>query len=150
MIIEKLERADALAPLSPRIGRALRYLRERDIVNGAPGKYDLDGSDILAIVQQGPTKLPDTCFWEAHRRYLDIQLVTEGVERMGWAPLESLTQRGPYDEQKDLIILDGTGDFITVHAGTLVIFFPHDAHMPSVAVNEPQIVRKTVVKVRVG
>ena len=150
MIIERLDRAEALAVLSPRIGRALRYLREPSIVNGEPGRYQLDGSDIFAIVQQGATKPHVECSWEAHRRYVDIQLVTCGAERMGWAPLDALTVRTAYDEQKDLTILEGNGDFFTVRAGTFVIFYPHDAHMPGVALDQPQVVHKTVVKVRVG
>jgi regulator of protease activity HflC (stomatin/prohibitin superfamily) len=52
--------------------------------------------------------------------------------------------------QKDLQKLKGTGDFFTVPAGTFAIFWPHDGHMPDVALKSPQPVKKAVVKVLVG
>jgi biofilm protein TabA len=69
---------------------------------------------------------------------------------MGWAPLDALSVRTPYDEQKDLTILDGCGDFFTLRQGMFVIFFPNDAHMPSLAIDSPQMVNKIVLKVRVA
>jgi YhcH/YjgK/YiaL family protein len=68
---------------------------------------------------------------------------------MGYAPVDSLTPTGPYDPQKDAVMLQGQGDFFTASAGMFVVFFPEDAHMPSVAVNDqPSPIRKVVLKVR--
>jgi YhcH/YjgK/YiaL family protein len=47
------------------------------------------------------------------------------------------------------MLLQGDGDYVTVGAGSFVIFFPEDAHMPCMAAGEPAKVKKVVVKVAV-
>ncbi len=53
---------------------------------------------------------------------------------------------------KDLLFyqpFDG-GSVLRIKAGEAAIFFPADAHMPSLAVGTPSLVRKTVVKIPVA
>jgi YhcH/YjgK/YiaL family protein len=85
--------------------------------------------------------------WEAHRRYIDVQYIASGTEKMGYAEISALRVVSEYDEDKDIIWLDGDGDFVTAHAGTFVVFFRQDAHKPGVTVENPCSVRKVVVKV---
>jgi YhcH/YjgK/YiaL family protein len=54
-----------------------------------------------------------------------------------------------YDAENDFALFKGHGDFMTMTAGTFAIFAPQDAHMPCIAIQEPQQVKKVVVKVRV-
>lgn len=75
--------------------------------------------------------------------------MASGVESMGYAPIGSLTVTQPYADDKDCMLLAGTGDFVTAAAGTFVVFFPEDAHMPCLACGAPQAVCKVVVKVAV-
>jgi YhcH/YjgK/YiaL family protein len=100
-------------------------------------------------VQQYQTKPLAEGKWESHRKYIDVQYVEEGVERIGWTPVAGLTVTEPYDEAKDIAFYQGDGDFVTVPAGSFVILFPDDAHMPGIAVDKPSPVKKVVVKVRV-
>ncbi len=51
----------------------------------ALGRHDLDGDDLFALVQEYTTRAADECVWEAHRRYIDVQFVVTGAERMGVA-----------------------------------------------------------------
>ena len=44
----------------------------------------------------------------------------------------------------------GKGDFFRVGAGTFVILFPQDGHMPGMAISTPQPVKKFVVKVAIN
>jgi YhcH/YjgK/YiaL family protein len=74
--------------------------------------------------------------------------MVEGAEVMGCAALADLQVTEPYNVEKDVLFLTGTGNFFTVSAGMFAIFFPHDAHMPQLAVTTPAPVRKIVVKVR--
>ena len=57
---------------------------------------------------------------------------------------------GCYDEAKDLLPLSGEGDFLTLGPGDFMLLFPEDAHMPRIAVNVSEIVRKVVVKIAVS
>ena len=149
MILDRLENADFYRNLHPRLARAFEYLRTTNLAQLPAGRHDIAGGELFAISQEYRTKPESEGFWEAHRRYIDVQYIVAGVERMGYAPLPALTVRQTYDEEKDLLVCDGRGDFCTVAAGSFAIFAPQDGHMPSLAVGEPAVVRKVVIKVAV-
>ena len=126
---------------------ALDYLQKTDFSRVKPGRYELDGDRVYALVQHRETRPRKGSLWEAHRRYIDIQHVFDGLELMGYANIAALKVAEEYDESKEAVMLRGKGDFVTVPAGTFVIFFPEDAHMPSVALKASASVKKVVVKV---
>jgi YhcH/YjgK/YiaL family protein len=53
--------------------------------------------------------------------------------------------------EQDVCFLADTGprSVFTVQAGEVAVFFPTDAHMPSLAVDEGAVIQKTCVKVEV-
>lgn len=114
------------------------------------GRVELDGDRIVALPQVYLTRPAGECRWEAHRRYIDIQFIVSGQERMGWAAVVNLEPATTFDEAKDVGFYTGTGDMITVHSGMFAVFSPQDGHMPCLRVNElPEQVRKIVMKVQV-
>jgi biofilm protein TabA len=149
LIFDRLENAAAYQAVHPRLRQAFDFLRSTDLGRLALGRHDVDGDNVFALVQEFRTKPDAEGFWESHRKYIDVQCVVAGVERMGYANLATLAVRKDYDADKDLLILDGSGDFLTVSAGMFTIFAPQDAHMPCLAVGESAPVRKVVVKVAV-
>lgn len=149
MIIDSIQNRARYERLGTGIAKALEYLARTDVSKVATGRYDLDGDNVYALVQRYDTKPREKGVWEAHRRYIDVQFVAGGVESMGYAPIGSLTVTQPYAADKDCVLLAGTGDFVTAAAGTFVVFFPEDAHMPCLACGAPQAVCKVVVKVAV-
>lgn len=147
MIIDELKNAQRYHGIGPRFARAFRWLSETDLEAMAPERCALEGDDIFALVQQYDSKAKSEGFWEAHRKYADIQYVVSGAEHMGWAPVASL-KAGPYDADKDFLKAEGKGQFLELRAGSFIVLFPQDAHMPSVAIDRPQAMKKVVVKVR--
>ena len=148
MIVDCLSQAPLYYGLGSRIKQALLFLQSEDLARKAPGRYELDGENLFALIQQYETKPLSAGNWEAHRRYTDVQYVAEGTELMGFAPLGRLQITREYQAAEDCLWLAGSGDFLTVHAGMFVIFSPCDAHMPGlVAASRPQQVKKVVVKV---
>jgi YhcH/YjgK/YiaL family protein len=150
MILDELRNASLYSSISPRMAQALDFLQKTDFAGLQSGKYPVDGENVFALVFHNETKPKKGAFWEAHRRYIDVQYLFEGVERMGRADLRTLKTCAEYDADKDFLKLKGKGDFFTVPAGTFVVFWPHDAHMPGLAVQELKPVKKAVVKVLVG
>ena len=153
MIFDRLETSAAYAPLSDRFASAFAYLRGTDLANIADGTYEVVGKDVLAIVQTYFAKPRAEGRWEAHREYADIQFVVTGAERMGVTPLGSVTSQTPYDAGNDLEFFEGAagvGQFFRVDAGAFAVFFPHDVHMPSLALDDArrETVKKVVMKVR--
>ncbi len=150
MILDELRNASLYRSISPRMAQALDFLQKTDFASLAPGKHVVDGENVFALVLSLETKPMKLAFWEAHRRYIDVQYIFEGAERMGRADIRALKTDGEYVAEKDLQKLKGKGDFFTVPAGSFAIFWPHDGHMPDVAIKDPQPVKKVVVKVLVG
>jgi YhcH/YjgK/YiaL family protein len=149
MIIDQLSQVSLYFPLSQRFEKALRYLQETHISALPPGKYEIDGTDIYAAVQEFCTKPMEQGFWEAHRKYIDIHCVLEGVERIGYANIDGL-RAGEYDEEKDLWVFEGEGNFYTLVPGNFVVMMPQDAHMPGIALKDPEPIKKLVVKIAVS
>lgn len=148
MILECLSRADRCTSLSPGIAAALRYLRAVDFTALLDGKVEIDGPRLIANVARYRTKLPDQAVWESHRKYIDVQYVVTGEERIGYIPLENAPAvQSPYNEAKDVIFYEPGRDTFTLRAGQFAIFYPEDIHAPSLADGEPREVLKVVMKV---
>jgi YhcH/YjgK/YiaL family protein len=148
MIADSLANADLYLGLGPRFRQAFNFLRSTDLDRLPVGKTDLDGASLFVSVQEYTTKPAMQGSWEAHRRYIDLQCIIQGVERIGHALLDRM-KPGAYDAAGDLLELSGAGESLRLQAGDFAIFFPHDAHMPSLAADEPGRVRKIVVKIAV-
>ena len=148
MILDDLDNAALFHRLGDGIARALRYLSDAKLSVVTPGRYEVDGNRIVATVSDYPTKLREHGVWEAHRQHIDVQCVQNGEERVGYAPLASLSA-GPYDPERDVLFAEGDGDFVLLRPGRFVILYPQDAHMPGIAVNQTQPVRKIVIKVAI-
>ncbi len=147
MIIDQLENSGIYNRIGDRFTKALNYLASTDFSRVESGKYEIEGKDIYAIVSEYQTKSETDAKWEAHHNYADVQYIVSGEERMGYAPLETMEIKEAYNPEKDVIILQGTGDYVTATPGTFVVFFPHDAHQPTVSIGNGGFVKKVVVKV---
>ncbi len=166
MILDSLHNTHRYSALGKRIACALEYLARPETARLEPRQQGAQnsllkpivGDDVFALVQRYRPKLKRESFWEAHRNYIDVQCVFEGAETMGWAPLETMGIRQPYDAERDYAVLEpifSAGEskeqFFTVRHGMFAIFYPTDAHMPGLAPDDQLAdeVKKIVVKVRV-
>jgi len=149
MIIDKLKNASFYYGISEKIATALKYLEKTDLSEFQNGKYEIEGDDIFVIVQDYHTKPLLEGKFEAHRKYIDIQYIIKGVEKMGYTNVHKLKPSTEYDEKKDIIFFEGEGDFVTVEEGFFAIFAPEDAHMPGIESITSEYVKKAVVKIKV-
>jgi YhcH/YjgK/YiaL family protein len=150
MVFDRITNARLYSNLGPRLKMALDALAAGDIPKKAAGRYDLDGDNVYAIVQDYTTRTRAEGKWEAHRKYIDVQFTAKGVELMGYANLNDLKITETYQEKDDYLLAEGEGSFITLGEGMFTILYPQDAHMPGQAVaSGPAPVKKVVVKVKV-
>ncbi|MFO0901652.1 MAG: YhcH/YjgK/YiaL family protein [Pirellulales bacterium] len=149
MIVDTLNNAATYRGLPERFQRALAYLASQDLAALPLGRIDLEGDSLFVLVQEYDTKRPEEGRWEAHRRYADIQLVPTGRERIGVGRIEQMQVDAPYDAQRDVGFFQGAGDWITLESGRFAIFFPQDVHLPCIACDAAQRVRKVVAKVEI-
>jgi biofilm protein TabA len=147
MVVDSLSNRRLYAGLGTRISAALELLAKEDFRSQAVGKHEVDGTSLFYLVQSYTTKPVEQASWESHRKYLDVQYIVEGTERMGWAPISSLAVTKPYDPAGDAALYQGEGVFVTAGPGTFFLLWPDDAHMPGIAAGSPATVRKVVGKV---
>lgn len=148
MILATLAEADRYNPLHPLFSRAFEFLRSADLKLLAPGKHAVQGEELLAIVEHCAGRTQAAAKLECHRRYIDIQLILEGVDEMGWKPLaECQDPKTDYDEKHDIRFFnDAPSSWIATPAGSFCVFFPDDAHAPLVS---DGMIHKVIMKVAV-
>lgn len=149
MITDRLANADLYRATNPAVARALTWVQQTDVAALPDGRYAIEDDRMFALVQRYVTKPLADGRWEAHRRYIDLQVVVAGQERIGYAHIDRL-HTDPYDPERDLTWLSGAGDMVTAPAGSFILLWPEDAHMPGIAVDQPEPVTKVVIKIAVG
>lgn len=148
MILDTLENCRRYLGAHEGFRKAFDFLSQADPGAMVPGRAEIDGDRLFAIVSKGPGRGRQEARLEAHARYIDIQYVVSGIDMMGWKPVSTCTQpAGPFDSEKDVgFFRDNPEVWVAVHPGSFAVFFPEDAHMPLLSAGE---IHKIVVKVAV-
>lgn len=122
--------------------------RIKNLPAGAFEKYFIT-DDIYALEQVFYTKPRTECFFESHRKYVDIQMIINGSELMECVNKNKLKIKVPYNSDKDLIIYQDTINSIKLPLSNneIAIYFQEDAHMCMNKINDIEKAIKTVVKV---
>lgn len=151
MIYDRLSNCKQYYPLGEKFKNAFDFLKNTDLTSLEDGSYEIDGKEIYANVQSLKTKSIEEKKWEVHRRYIDIQYVISGKEKMGYGILEDFGENViPYDDEKDVEFLNGEKyNFVNVQMGDFVIFYPNDVHAPMLAYDEPMNIKKVIVKIAI-
>jgi YhcH/YjgK/YiaL family protein len=145
MIFDMLSNAELYAGITPRLKTAFDYLNATDLAALPVGRINLDGDHVYVLVQEYTTKPMADGKWESHRRYLDVQYMHSGCERIDFSLVNTM-KLGEYVEEGDFQAMTGTGNPLTLVPGSFAVFFPQDAHKPGLAVAELEWVKKVVVK----
>lgn len=154
MVSGHIHEQSDLSYLPDALRRAVRFLKEHDLAAHEPGRFELEGDDMILQVLDLTTAPRHTLRPECHRKYIDVQyLAAGGPERIAWYP-----DSGGNEVDEDL--LDTTRDIcfyknntniregvIEMQPGSYAMFFPWDVHIPAIAVDAPAPIRKIVIKV---
>ncbi len=146
MIIDKLANADKYVTLHKDFKMVFDFLKNHNIANMDCGRHELRGNDVFFNLQEYETKASQKL--EAHKKYIDIQVVATGCEYMGYTSIENTSISEEYNEEKDVMFLNGAVDKLLADNTMFLIFFPEDAHMPALSVNEDKHVKKAIFKIK--
>lgn len=146
MIVDKLDNIFLYEPLVNNLKNGIEAVRA--LADYEVGRYDFDGGYFM--VQKGSTKPLQEGTFEAHRKYVDVQILVEGSEEVAWQDITDLTTAIDYNPEKDAERLSGTYDHvIKISEGMFYIAFPHDGHKPVSHTAEQQSFTKIVMKLPV-
>ena len=135
--------------MEQKLARALEIIEDLDWETVECGRYGVD-DELYYMVQEYETKYPDQARYEAHEKYVDIQYIVKGVERMEFAETSKLKVTEKYNPEKDVKFLEEPKviDASIVEEGDYRIFYPEDAHRPGLCVNNtPSKVKKILAKI---
>lgn len=150
MIKDRLEYAERYYNILDKLKIGFDWLKNSDLKSMESKKYIIDGENLYANLQDYDTKLEAD--YEVHRKYIDIQYMIEGEENIGIATKSDCTTCVEYNSKTDLEFMKKTGkeEFIKLTSGDFVVFFPQDAHKPSMSIdNNIKHVKKVIVKVAI-
>ncbi|MBC7508809.1 MAG: YhcH/YjgK/YiaL family protein [Ferruginibacter sp.] len=152
MIIDSIDNAQKYFTVHPLFEKAFAFINSVELANVAPGIYQIDRDNIIAIFShnKGMSTVESINEFECHHQHIDIQLCIRGKERFGWKPSSScVAPKGEYDPEKDVLFYgDEPGTYFELTDGQFVIFFPEDVHAPMIAVDDNKI-QKLVIKVKI-
>lgn len=149
MIKDTLTNISKYNNLSEFLKIGLDYIKNTDFNKLEDGRYSINGEDIYINIQTYKTK--ENADFEAHRNYVDIQYVISGEEKIGVTDYANCNTTVEYNDDKDIEFLNGVGEYYELKTGDFMILYPTDAHKPSISIdtNNPETVRKAVVKVHI-
>jgi len=147
MILDRVENANRYLPLNPHFAKAFEFLRQHNLRTLPLGRHEIDGDRVYATAMKGPGKAREAAHLEAHRKYIDVQVVVSGTDEMGWKNKGTCKMaHGAYEDDKDAeFFADPPDAWVEVGPGAFAVFFPEDAHAPMISQGE---LHKIVVKVR--
>ena len=133
MILDTLENFGKYVSLNPLLPKVLEYLQNTDLMAQEPGCVNIDGNKLFVNHNVAKGKTVDQARMETHNAMIDIQIPLSCPEVIGYIPRQYLS-RAEYDATKDITFyLDRPEQYITVHPGEFVIFFPEDGHAPCIS-----------------
>ncbi len=149
MILDILDNAHQYLSLNKGFAKAFEFLMRPDLKELPVDKYEIDCDRVYAMVAKDPGREKQDAQLETHEKYIDIQLILEGTDTMGWRPKASCKQpSGMYDPKTDLqFFADEPDTWLATKSGAFAIFFPEDAHMPLISSGQ---LHKVVVKIAVS
>lgn len=129
--------------------KAFNFMKNQDLVNLAPGKYPIDGEEVFATITEIVDKPFEDTKWESHQKYIDLQYVISGQEKMGKAAVAGAKVINPFMPPKDVANYEiSDGKLYLATSKEYFLFFPSDAHRPNIKVNEEKV-KKLVIKISV-
>ena len=149
-IKDSLANVGAYVKLGKNFAKAVEFLVRKNLRSLPNGRYELDGENAYAMVQEAMLKPWGTGRPEVHHEYFDIQVPLSGEEIIGVGSFDPSVP-GDFDAGKDIGFYDGIAvEQLTLRPGEFAILYPNTcAHAPCCSEDVAGTsIRKIVIKVR--
>jgi YhcH/YjgK/YiaL family protein len=106
----------------------------------------------FVLEQSYITKDKENCFFESHKKYIDIQYMFEGDEIMEVENVKNLEISSVYDKKLDYAkhFQTTNNSILKIKESEMAIFYPSDAHMPCIKIDKNKKIIKAVFKILVN
>jgi len=150
MIYDEVLNAKMYARVCAQLNAAIKFIR-RVSPQVKDGRYDIGGDGMYVSVSTYYTKADLKLPFEAHKKYIDVQCLLRGTERIDIAQGRGFRVKERYSTKKDILFVYPPEDYssLVLVPGKFAFIYPHDFHRPGQAAGKPSEVRKVVVKIPV-
>jgi biofilm protein TabA len=150
MIYDRLENVENYFDKNSTLYKAVCFARD-EACKLNTGVHKLDGDALKANIDEYETGPVADRRFEAHQKYIDVQVMLDGQERQDVSVAPDLVPSTPYAPETDVAFFQTPESFATIHLspGSFVVYFPQDAHRPGCAIGDtPAPVRKVCMKIK--
>lgn len=147
MIISNLQNSWRVESLHPLFKVLFDYVKSHDLLHEEPGRVVIDGDDLYVNNTEAEGVDAVSQPLEVHRKYIDVHILLEGSERIGWKALEDVTnETKAYDAESDCALYAEPADvYVDLKPGQFVVVYPEDPHAPLIGQGR---IRKLIAKVK--
>jgi biofilm protein TabA len=151
MIRDHINNLNNYVSLIPSLRKIIDFVESNNLLILAPGKHEIDGDKIFAMLVETNLKKRNEIKLEAHRKYLDLHLVIKGNETIAWLPTFKGVSSMKFNKEEDymffdnqLIEEDSTISWLKLAKDEFIICFPGDAHAPLIGEGK---IKKVIFKI---
>lgn len=148
MIVSNLQNSSRIESLHPLFKTLFDYVKSHDLLHTELGRIEISGNDLFINNVNLESVPSDKQVLELHHDYIDIHIVLEGCETIGWKAVEDLKEEiKPYSKEEDCALYtDKATTYINLLPGQFAIVFPEDPHAPIIGKGK---IRKLIAKVKI-
>ncbi|MGN0214219.1 MAG: YhcH/YjgK/YiaL family protein [Muribaculaceae bacterium] len=148
MILTTLNDSQRIEPLHPLFKTLFDYVKSHNLLDAPLGRIEIDGDNLFINNSFADAVDRDAQVLEIHRKYIDVHILLQGNETIGWKPLSAIDHlTKPYDEEGDCELSDDRPTaFVDMLPGQVLVVYPEDPHAPVIGKGK---IRKLIGKVRV-
>lgn len=147
MIVSNLQNSERIESLHPLFKMLFDYVKTHDLLHMECGRIELAGDDLFINNVNPICVSASDQVLEVHRDYIDVHILLEGKERIGWKAFEDVNQlKQSYQKESDCALYsDEPTLFVDLLPGQFLVVFPEDPHAPVIGEGK---IRKLIGKVR--
>ena len=117
MIVSNLQNSQRVEGLHPLFKTLFDYVKTHDLFHAELGRIEIDGDNLFINNVNPECVARDKQVLELHRDYIDVHILLEGTETIGWKAIEDLKDEvKPYEANGDVL-------FTLMHLPPLLICF---------------------------
>ena len=147
MIVSNLQNSQRVEGLHPLFKTLFDYVKTHDLLHAELGRIEIDGDNLFINNVNPECVTRDKQVLELHRDYIDVHILLEGTETIGWKAIEDLkSEMKPYAAEGDCALYsDVPTTFVDLLPGQFMIVYPEDPHAPLIGQGK---IRNLIAKVK--
>lgn len=148
MIVSNLKNSERIEGLHPLFKALFDYVKNHDLLHAYLGRIEIDGERLFINNVNPECVAAEKQVLELHHDYIDVHILLEGAERIGWKALEDLQKETKaYSKEEDCALYsDVPTTYVDLLPGQFAIVYPEDPHAPIIGNGK---IRKLIAKVRI-